>query len=158
MLAASLFWGLTLTCCGFAAAYGGRAGRQVAALYVLACLATMAAWLVQLAWTHTHYAIFAVDCALLVALVAVALGSDRWFPTWFAGFHLVAVVSHLASIIAPGFAPKVYFLLQGFWSVPMLLSLVIGVALDRRQGIKDEPATDRMAGQRAGRARRPARS
>jgi len=140
MIVALLFWGLTLTCCGFAAGYGGWAGRWIAGLYVAACLGTLAALLTQLDWHHTHYAIFAVDTALLVALIAVALRSDRWFPVWFAGFHLVAVISHLASIVAPGFAPKIYFLLQGFWSVPMLFTLALGVALDRSGGINDDTA------------------
>ena len=140
MLIALLFWGLTLTCCGFAAGYGGRAGRWIAGLYVAACLGTMAAFQMQSDWHHTHYATLAVDVALLVALVAVVLRSDRWFPVWFTGFHLVAVLSHLASIAAPGFAPKVYFLLQGFWSVPMLVTLALGVALDHRGGITDDTA------------------
>lgn len=147
MIVALLFWVLTLSCCGFAAVYGGRAGRRIAMLYVAACMATAAAWFAQLNWQHTHYAIFAVDSTLLAALIVVAFRSDRWFPIWFAGFHVVAVASHLASIVAPGFAPKVYFLLQGFWSLPMLLSLVIGVSLDRRAGIVDD-TVDRSAGGR----------
>ena len=100
----------------------------------------MAAFQMQSDWHHTHYATLAVDVALLVALLAVVLRSDRWFPVWFTGFHLVAVLSHLASIAAPGFAPKVYFLLQGFWSVPMLVTLALGVALDHRGGITDDTA------------------
>lgn len=91
------------------------------------------------AWADPHLPALIVDLALLVALMWVVSWSSRWFPTWFAGFHLVAVVSHLASVLAPGFAPKLYFLLQSLWSVPMLLTLVIGVMLDRQAGISDEP-------------------
>lgn len=145
MLVALLFWSLTLLCCGFATIYGGRDGRLIAGFYVLACFATLAASLAQPDWHHTHYTVLAVDSALLVVLVRVALVSTRWFPVWFSGLHLVAVVSHFASIVVPGFAPKVYFLLQGFWSVPMLLILVFGVVLDRRAGITDEPAGDRSS-------------
>lgn len=148
-MAALLFWALTLTCCAFAAAYGGRAGRAIAALYILACAATVGAWFLERDWTRTHVATFAVDALLLVALLRVALASDRWFPIWFTGFHLVAVVSHLASYIAPGFLLEIYFLLQAFWSIPMLLALVIGVALDRQGGVRDEPRA-------ASGARRPA--
>jgi hypothetical protein len=137
------FWALTLLCCGFAAACGGRDGRRIAVIYVLGCVATVAAWFVESDWSQTHLATFAVDSVLLIAFWWVALRSDRWFPLWIAGFHLVTVVSHLASFIAPGYAFKLYFFLQGFWSVPMLLALAAGVALDWRAGLRDEPGAAR---------------
>jgi hypothetical protein len=139
MTVALLFWGLVLLCGGFAAAYGGRAGRHIALIYFAACVAT--SWVTRdnLAWLHPHYPAFGVDLALLGALSWVALRSDRWFPIWFTGLHLVAVTSHLASIIAPGFSPRVYFLVQAVWSIPMLATLATGVALDRRAGIADAP-------------------
>ena len=138
------FWCLTLICCGFATAFGGRDGRRIAAIFVLGCLATVAAWFAQPDWSHTHLATFAVDCLVLAAFWKVALGSDRLFPLWVAGFHAVTVVSHVASFVAPGYAFKLYFFLQSFWSVPVLLIMAGGVALDMRAGIADgeepEPA------------------
>ena len=140
MTVALLFWSLVLLCGGFAAAYGGRAGRFIALLYFAACIAT--SWVTRddLAWLHPHVPAFTVDLVLLGGLGWVALRSDRWFPIWFAGLHLVAVTSHLASIVAPAFSPRVYFLVQAVWSIPMLLTLAIGVALDRRAGISDAGA------------------
>jgi hypothetical protein len=137
MMVALLFWGLVLLCGGFAAGYGGRAGRRIALVYFAACVAT--SWVTRddLAWLHPHLSAFGVDLVLLGALGWVALRSDRWFPIWFTGLHLVAVTSHLASIVAPAFSPKVYFLVQAVWSIPMLLTLAIGVALDKRAGISD---------------------
>lgn len=139
MLVALSFWILTLLCCGFAALFGGRSGRAIATIYIVAVAATALATRDPKAWADPHLPALAVDLALLAGLSWVALRSDRWFPLWFTGFHLVAVASHLASILAPGFAPKLYFLLQSMWSVPMLLTLVIGITLDRRAGIGDEP-------------------
>jgi hypothetical protein len=138
---ALLFWGLVLLCGGFAATYGGRAGRHIALIYFAACLAT--SWVTRddLAWLHPHLPAFGVDLALLGALGWVAFRSDRWFPVWFTGLHVVAVTSHLASIVVPDFSPRVYFLVQALWSVPMLLTLAIGVALDRRAGVADAPGT-----------------
>ncbi|APR53125.1 hypothetical protein CA223_04075 [Sphingomonas koreensis] len=138
MLVALSFWILTLLCCGFAALFGGRSGRAIAFIYLLAVAATSLATLDPKAWADQHLPALAVDFALLVALLWVAMRSDRWFPLWFTGFHLVALVSHLATILAPGFAPKLYFLLQSMWSVPMLLTLAIGVALDRQARVSDE--------------------
>lgn len=141
MLVALSFWVLSLACCGFAALFGGRSGRAIALIYLVAVAATSLATRDPKAWADPHLPALAVDLALLGALLWIALRSDRWFPVWFTGFHLVAVVSHLASILAPGFAPKLYFLLQSMWSVPMLLTLVIGIVLDRQAGIGDEPGT-----------------
>lgn len=137
------FWALTLLCCGFAAALGGRDGRRVAAVYCIGLLATAGAWFIQKDWSHTNLPTFAVDTALLVAFWWVALRSDRWFPLWVTGFHLVTVLSHVASLATPGYVFKLYFFLQGFWSVPMLLALAAGVALDRRAGIADGTSAGR---------------
>lgn len=141
MLVALLFWALTLLCCGFAAAYGGLAGRQIAVATILGVAATSLATLDENSWLGPQVPALIVDAALFAALLWIAHRADRWFPIWFAGLQLVAVASHFGSIVAPGFAPKVYFLLQGFWALPMYLSLVTGVALDRRAGIADEPRT-----------------
>ncbi|WP_447726027.1 hypothetical protein [Sphingomonas koreensis] len=139
MLVALSFWALTLLCCSFAALFGGKSGRAIAIIYVGAVAATALATRDPQAWADPHLPALAVDLALLGALIWVVLHSNRWFPLWFTGFHLVAVVSHLASALAPGFAPKLYFLLQSLWSVPMLLTLVIGITLDRQAGIGNEP-------------------
>lgn len=143
MNVAFLFWGLVLLCCGFASLFGGSAGRRIALIYISACTAT--SFVTQRAgdWVHPHMPAMGVDLALLAALLWVALRSDRWFPIWFAGLHLVAVSTHFASILAPHFSPRVYFAVQAFWSIPMLFLLAIGVALDRRAGIVDEPDPQR---------------
>lgn len=138
MMIALAFWAFTLLCCGYAAVFGGVDGRRIAIVYVLACLATLAALFVQPGWTRTNLPTFAVDLVLLVILWRIALRSQRWFATWFTGLHLVAVVSHTASLLVTGYAFKLYFFLQGFWSVPMLLTLAIGVELDRRAGLRDD--------------------
>lgn len=143
MLVALSFWILTLLCCGFATLFGGRSARAIAIIYIVAVAATALATRDPKAWADPHVPALAVDLTLLAGLLWVALRSDRWFPLWFTGFHLVAVASHLASILAPGFAPKLYFLLQSMWSVPMLLTLVIGITLDRQAGIDDESESRR---------------
>jgi hypothetical protein len=135
------FWALTLLCCGFAAVFGGRDGRRVALVYVLGCLATVAAAFVEPDWSHTNLATFAVDTVVLVALWRIALHSNRWFPLWLIGLHLVTIGSHLASFLVSGYAFKLYFFLQGFWSVPMLLAMAWGVERDRRAALGDEPPT-----------------
>lgn len=132
-----LFWLLAFVCCGFAAMYGGRSGREVA----LACLAGIVTTFVvtgdDRAWITPHLAAAAVDTLLFVVLLWIVIRSDRWFPIWLAGLQLVTVISHAGSIFAPTFAPKIYFLLQSFWAIPMFITLVVGVALDRHAGVAD---------------------
>lgn len=146
MMIALAFWAFTFLCCGYAAAFGGPDGRRIAAAYIIACFATLVALFIQTEWSRTHWPTFLVDFVLLAVLWRIALGSRRWFATWFTGFHLVAVVSHLASLMVPGYAFKLYFFLQGFWSVPMLLALVIGVELDRRAGLRDDRTSPAIPG------------
>ena len=141
-MAALLFWALVLLCCGYGAAYGGRDGRRLAVIYVVACVLTIPASRLDRSWGVTQLPVLAVDLALLGSVAWLALRTSRWFPIWFAGFHLVAVTAHLATLIAPGFATKAYFLLQAVWSVPMLLSFALGVTLDRQAGLTDEPKAD----------------
>jgi hypothetical protein len=122
MLVTLLFWSLATLCCGFAARYGGRSGMRVASAIILALIATTLLpdgnrWVAPNLWA------LAVDSILLTALVQIAARSDRWFPVWTAGLQLLGVTSHLGSIFARSFAPDVYFLLQAFWVIPMLLTL-----------------------------------
>lgn len=132
MLIPILYWLLTLLCCGYAFAYGGKDGRWAAYLIVAATLLTVPAMLYGHSWRHTELAILFVDAVLLVGLYGLMVGSRRYWPVWLTGFHLVAVASHISTMMAPTFTPEIYRALAGIWAIPLLLSLLLGVALDRR--------------------------
>jgi hypothetical protein len=83
-------------------------------------------------WVRTEDAIFAVDLALLAGLYILMLSSRRYWPIWMTGFHIVAVVTHLSTILEPSFTPRIYRALESFWAIPVLLSMLLGVELDRR--------------------------
>ncbi len=137
MLTAVLFWALAITCCGYGAIYGGRSGRQVAVVYLLAITATIPANRMQVDWMHTHWPVFLVDLGLGIALYVIAMRSQRYWPLWIMGFHLITITSHLSAAVSPSMASKFYFGLATFWSIPKLLTIVIGVTLDRKGGITD---------------------
>ncbi len=139
MIIGILFWLLALLCCGYAIAFGGRDGKKAAALLIAAAVLTAPATLLGQAWGRIELLILAVDAALLAGLYALMLSSRRFWPVWMTGFHLVAVVTHLATLLAPGFTPAIYRALESLWAIPVLLSLLIGVALDRRAGLADPP-------------------
>lgn len=132
-----LFWALTILCCTYGAVFGGRDGRMVAAIFITGALLTIPAQILQESWNQVAWPVMIVDFAVLVGLYWVAMRTNRWWPLWVTGFHLIAMTSHLAVLVAPHFAARVYFGLATLWAVPMLLVILIGVARDRRFGITD---------------------
>lgn len=132
MLIASLFWALTLLCCSYAILFGGRDGRWAAFLILAASALSLPPMFFEEAYAETELIIFAVDLLLLGSLYVLMLASRRYWPIWMVGFHLVAVVTHLSTLLAPRFTPLVYWAMGSFWAIPVLLSLLIGVELDRR--------------------------
>src|SRR3546814_9480487 len=93
---------------GTAAAIGGREGRRVAALYLLAALATWGARFLWPLWNHPHLQVFIIDTALLVGLYIVTINSHRYWPIWFTGLHLLTVLSHFQALVAGIFGARLY--------------------------------------------------
>ena len=140
MIIAYLFWALALLCCGYAILFGGRDGRWAAFLIIAAAVMTAPATLFGRAWGNIELAIFAVDAGLLLGLYGLMLVSRRYWPIWMTGFHLIAVITHFSTLLAPKFTPALYRALESFWAIPVLLSLLLGVALDRRAARRPVPA------------------
>ena len=61
---------------------------------------------------------------------------------WITAFQLLTVATHLATIIAPDYLPKIYSAIATFWVVPLLLSMVAGVYLDHREFRRLVPPND----------------
>jgi hypothetical protein len=132
MLIALLYWLLALLCCGHAILFGGRDGRWAGFLFLVASGMTVPATLLGQAWDETELLIFGVDIIFLVSLYVLMLTSRRYWPVWMVGFHLVAVVTHLSTLLSPTFTPQLYRAMGSFWAIPILLVLLVGVELDRR--------------------------
>lgn len=146
MLIGFLFWMLVLLCCIHAVAFGGRDGRWAALMILGASLMTLPPTLLKGAYAHTELIIFAADLLLLGGLFAVMLCSRRYWPIWMVGFHLVAVVTHISTILAPSFTPELYRAMESFWAIPVLLSMLIGVELDRRAARRSRSAAAQARG------------
>ncbi|MCA1748597.1 MAG: hypothetical protein ABR601_07250 [Parasphingopyxis sp.] len=111
---------------------------MMAALIVIAVILTVPAQNMQQDWgAGMNVPVFLVDLALMIGLYLLAMHSRRYWPLWVAGFHLITMTTHLATLAAPTYAVKVYFGLATFWAVPELLIIAFGVELDRRAGIRD---------------------
>jgi len=128
-----LFWLLTFVGCAYAAALGGRDGRWAALLIIGASVLTIPATRLGSNWARTEYLILAVDLLLLIGLYVLALHSRRYFPIWMAGLHLIAVLTHISTLVAPHYAPQIYRALESLWAIPMTLCMMWGIHLDRRQ-------------------------
>jgi hypothetical protein len=75
---------------------------------------------------ETEWGIFAVDAALLALLCWIALRSPRYWPLLAAGFHLLAVVTHLAKSVDRQVGAWAYITAEIIWGY--LLALTIGYA------------------------------
>ena len=132
MLIGLLFWMLAALCCGYAIIFGGKDGRWAAFLIIAAAIITIPAVRFGRTWGSTELAVFAVDSALLAGFYGLMLASRRFWPIWMTGFHLIAVVTHFSTLLAPDFTPAIYRALESVWAIPVLISLLLGVELDRR--------------------------
>lgn len=78
------------------------------------------------AWTSLEEGIFAIDVVFLFALIHLTIVSDRFWPIWATGFHLLAVAVHTAMMVAPEVTPWAFATGAAFWAYPMLLALAVG--------------------------------
>jgi hypothetical protein len=125
-----LVWILLALCSIYAAVVGGPTGRVGAGLNVGATVATYFAFQFG-PWTETHIPVLIIDVILLLALYALALKSRVYWPIWAAGFHLITVAVHGATLIAPDFRSTLYYYVNGMWAIFVQMAMVWGITLDR---------------------------
>jgi len=137
-----LFTLLLFASCAYAVVAGGKDGRCVAALVISAALLSIPASHLDFGWAHTQLPVLGVDLMLFTGLLVVALRSRHFWPLWMTGLHLGSVSTHAATIGQPHLHPLLYFAMQAFWSLPVLLVMVAGIMRDRRQDDTHEPRSD----------------
>jgi hypothetical protein len=130
MLILILVWTLLALCSAYAAAMGGVTGRIGAALNVAATVATLFAQQIG-PWSQTHIPVLIIDLLLLLALYLLALNSRVYWPIWAAGFHLITVAGHAATVVVPDFRSSLYYLFNGMWAIFVQMAMVWGITQDR---------------------------
>ena len=139
MLMFALYWVLALACWGFALAFGGASAKAAFWLFCGAMAGTSISTGVVTA--HGAKMVFggAVSIPLLVTdflyfigLYLLALRSRNYWPIWSAGFQLLCVLTHFGPLLDPVARPKLYRALETVWILPMLLTMAIGIGLDRQ--------------------------
>ena len=132
----ALVWaGLVMGVCGAAVLRGGSYER-------LAAGGLLAGWAVSMVvsrtgFRETEWGIMAVDLALLALLVWIALRSPRYWPLFAAGFHLLAIVTHLLDGIDPTVSGWAYVTAEIFWGY--LLAVTIGYGAWTTRRMSDAP-------------------
>ena len=77
----------------------------------------------------------ATDVALLAVVTRYALRTRRHWPIWFAAFHATSLLFGAAALLFPSEERMILLLISGFWALPALVALVIGLLTDQRHGI-----------------------
>jgi hypothetical protein len=126
------FYSALLLCAAYASKNGGRTGKAGSAIFIVASVSTVAAVRMSPSWAGTSLGLFAVDAGCLLALVMLALASNRFWPIWALGFQIVAVATHLATLFIPDVVPKSFQALLSFWAIPILWVMVAGTHKDRQ--------------------------
>jgi hypothetical protein len=124
------FYSALLLCAAYASINGGRTGKTGSAIFILATILSAAAVRMNPSWAGTSLGLFAVDAGCLLALLILALMSNRFWPIWALGFQIVAVATHLATLSIPDVVPKSFQALLSFWTIPILWVMVAGTHKD----------------------------
>jgi hypothetical protein len=137
-----LFWLLLVVSCGYAL-WRGRRYERIAALVFIAAtvLSIFGHSPLRIRYVGIETSDVIVDTAVLVAVVAIALASDRFWPLWVAGLQLVDSMSHLMKVIDVEIVPKVYAAAERFWSYPILAILLLGTWRQHRRSLVDHKPT-----------------
>jgi hypothetical protein len=125
-----LYWLLALLCCAFAAVAGGKSGRTGAAMIFTASVASVLG--AQFGnWGQPHIPVMTIDLILLAGFYWLALRSESYWPIWATGFHLISVISHVAMFFSEEVRQALYFAFGAFWSLPVMMIMVICILRDR---------------------------
>ncbi len=116
-------WAATVLLVCVIAVWRGRRDEHLAAGIMLAAWAiTMVVY--RSGFQQTEWGILLVDAGALSGFTWIALRSDRFWPLFAAGFHLLAVVTHVARLADPGVGAWAYLTAEIMWGY--LLAAAIG--------------------------------
>jgi hypothetical protein len=121
-----IFWTVLAVTCGYAL-LRGRRYEQYAALICIAAsvISVVARSPVQHRYVGVEAGDLVIDTAVLLAFVAIALRSDRFWPLWVAGLQLTISMSHILKAINLHLMPQAYAAAERFWSYPTLLIIAV---------------------------------
>lgn len=121
-----------LVVCAYAFWAGGAPERWTALLFVAGVIVTS---LIPFRQQHSFHSVFwlllAVDAAMLVGLVGIALHANRFWPLYVSALHLVTLAIHGVKALQPDLVPWMYAVANGKIAYPMLVLLAVGALRHR---------------------------
>ena len=127
MLQVVFYYSLLSAVWAYALVRGGAPERTAATIIGLgSVVTTLAVSGPANRFASVEVGIFLVDVACLAAFVALALRAERYWPLWIAGLQLIGTTGHAVKLMDPEILRRAYWFIQGFWSYPMLLLIVLG--------------------------------
>jgi hypothetical protein len=133
-----IFWNACLLATGLYAVLRGRTPERIGAGAVV--LGSYASIPSVAFFGAPEIGILAIDCILLSVFVGLLLVTDRFWPIWATGFHMISVVTHIAVAVQPKIIPAAYANYAIFWAYPVLVSLAWGT-WDQRFNQNSAPAS-----------------
>lgn len=141
MLPKQLFWTIVFLIFAYAW-WRGRTEEKAAA--TTCALAVVATRLIipppNVRYSGVEFGLLAIDVAVLISLVAIAIWSKRFWPLWAAGFQLTVSMSHGLKAVELDLLPRAYAAAAVFWSYPILLLILVGTWRTHRSRVRDEAA------------------
>lgn len=123
-----MFWLMSISGCLYVLLYGGREGKFAAFGYAFTVSLTLA---IQNRGQLFEFdaGVFFTDFIFFIYLYIMSIYTSRYWVLYTTGFQLAGVISHFPIIIIGVKTPKIFELFQGFWAIPIIISMVIGVFL-----------------------------
>jgi len=125
---------LLLVCCGFAWWRGGAPEKIAATILFAGVVLTHFAytgW--SRRWTSVEHGVFAVDVAVLIAFLALALVAERFWVLWMTAFHLIGTTGHLVKLADASLIPWGYAFMIAGPSYPICLLIAFGTWRHRQR-------------------------
>lgn len=111
--------------------YGGRDEKRVAVILLMAAFATP--FMQAQSFELSQHGLILVDGALLLALIEVALTSDRHWPMFAAAFQMTTIFFHVARGSGAGIVPDAYADSLVFWGYLVIGALIAGTLIEARE-------------------------
>jgi hypothetical protein len=129
-----VFFTIFFAACGYALWRGGAPERAVALCFLVAGLATP---LLDLPQGQRFYSVsvgvFAIDLLLLIALLAITLRANRFWPMLVVSLQAIIIIAHLVKFANPELIRRAYSMMIAMWTYPQLILLVIGTMRHRKR-------------------------
>jgi len=129
-----LYWVLLAVSAAYVFWGGGSPERLAMLAWAIASILSTVAVVSGLgSYERLQSGVLVVDLVLLAFLVWLSIRSDRYWPLWMTGFHLLGVMTHLAKAMAPGLHPWAYAVGQAIGGYLIIATMVIGTRRHRKR-------------------------